>query len=111
MPPPLAPPPGEAGYGPYSLDLVSTALDPTCGGEGEGALACRRRACWLARGSAAARGREGTAAPPLALLLPPLACRASARVQGLRATAAEMKVSEGREPRWERERHGWEREE
>ena len=32
----------------------------------------------LARGSAAARGREGTAAPPLVLLLPPLACSASA---------------------------------
>ena len=50
MPPPLAPPPGEAEYGPYSLDLVSTALDPTCGGGGEGALACRRRACWAGSG-------------------------------------------------------------
>ena len=62
-------------------------------------------------------GWLGAAPPPEGERAPP---RHHSRYCCLRSRAApprycrqgaEMKVSEGREPRWERERRGWEREE
>ena len=53
--------------------------------------------CW------AAGGREGTAVPPLMLLLHPLACAASGAATGL---PLRWDVGEGREPRRRNEGEG-----